>query len=328
MTIEPLKCKVCNGNLDTNLKCPYCGAQHEKTINDSGLSILSLLKVCPKHLIAYTDHYANLLGCPICIQEHRDKIEKERLDTIEIAKYRKKLEEEEKQRIAEENQRIAEWKKINYPKIKKLIIITSIILIIGIPCLSIYQTYYQPKIAPKIIATPTITQTPTPTSTTTPTTTPTSTPKYTYTPKSTPTPTQIPTFTPSIYSSITILNESGLALSVQYAPYSPSVYDRQGYGGTGLLGCLNINVNISDNVRYSIFFANTTFTGSTYPNTNSLWSGVVAYNNALITLDSFIVSDTYLIVITTNIQSETPSVSYVGMAYFTLNYIPTVISSR
>ena len=234
-----------------------------------------------------------------------------------LRKERETLEKERLRKIEQARLKHEQWEKSSYPKLKRISVVAVMCLIIGVAGICLSTENY---IAHNVNALPySYTSYVSP-----PQTQPTPTPILT--PTATPTPTQIPTFTPSIYSSITILNESGLTLSVQYAPYSPSVYDRQGYGGTGLLGCLNINVNISDNVGYSIFFANTTFTGSTYPNTNSLWSGVVAYNNALITLYSFIVSDTYLIVITTNIQSETPSVSYVGMAYFTLNYIPTVIS--
>lgn len=70
MPIEPLRCKVCGGMLDANLKCQHCGTLHQKIENR-----LEVIKVCPKHLIGYSAS-----ECPKCVEERQaaEELEKAR----------------------------------------------------------------------------------------------------------------------------------------------------------------------------------------------------------------------------------------------------------
>ncbi len=80
MPIEPLRCKVCGGMLDANLKCPYCGALHVRVNN-----IIMVMKICPKHLIAYS---ANL--CPKCSQEKKAESERKEKEKLEFEHWKQR----------------------------------------------------------------------------------------------------------------------------------------------------------------------------------------------------------------------------------------------
>jgi len=137
--IEPLKCKVCNGNLDDSLKCPYCGVQHERVQgNERVQGEVSIQRVCPKHLIAFSDHSGGFLQCPLCKQEHY----RSRIRSLYNAKQQEKLRQEREKRIAEARVKFQEWKSINYPKLKKVSAGAVLCLIIGIVSLSALAYHY------------------------------------------------------------------------------------------------------------------------------------------------------------------------------------------
>ena len=141
--IEPLKCKVCNGNLDDSLKCPYCGVQHERVQgNERVQGEVSIQRVCPKHLIAFSDHSGGFLQCPLCKQEHDRMINQSRIQSLYNAKQQEKLRQEQEKRIAEARVKFQEWKSINYPKLKKVSAGAVLCLIIGIVSLSALAYHY------------------------------------------------------------------------------------------------------------------------------------------------------------------------------------------
>ena len=128
MPLEPLRCKVCGGLLDANLKCQHCGTLHERKENT-----LQVIRVCPKHLIGYSS-----LNCPKCVEEQQKIIiyyqEQARLSTEREERERK----ERLKRIEEAKVKHQEWKRSNYPKLKKLGAVAFLCLVIGIAglCLS------------------------------------------------------------------------------------------------------------------------------------------------------------------------------------------------
>gem|GEM_PF-5217225 len=70
--IESLRCKLCGGVLDRNLKCGYCGTLHQQIGEE-----LNIAKLCVKHSIIY------VTKCPKC--------EKERLSHIQFLEMQQKL---------------------------------------------------------------------------------------------------------------------------------------------------------------------------------------------------------------------------------------------
>ena len=128
MPIEPLRCKVCGGMLDANLKCQHCGTLHQKIENR-----LEIIKVCPKHLIGYSSQY-----CPKCVEERQATEELEKTRRVQ-----EQLEIEERhRRIAQLRAEHQEWKKSNYPKLKKIGIVALMCLIIGIAGFGLFPSYY------------------------------------------------------------------------------------------------------------------------------------------------------------------------------------------
>jgi hypothetical protein len=121
MPIEALKCKVCNGNLDANLKCPYCGVQHERVLGK-----LQVCRVCPKHLLAYADS-----RCPQCEAERQAHL-----------KYLEERRKEGLQKVNEAKLKYEDWKQRNFPKLKKLSIVALFCLIIGIAGLCVSTEVY------------------------------------------------------------------------------------------------------------------------------------------------------------------------------------------
>src|SRR5208283_1009756 len=128
MPIEPLRCKVCGGMLDANLKCQHCGTLHQKIENR-----LEIIKVCPKHLIGYSAS-----ECPKCVEERQATEELEKARRVQ-----EQVEREERHRRMEQvRAEHQQWKKNNYPKLKKIGIVALTCLIIGIAGFCLLPSYY------------------------------------------------------------------------------------------------------------------------------------------------------------------------------------------
>ena len=128
MPIEPLRCKVCGGLLDDKLKCQHCGTLHERVENR-----LEIIKVCPKHLIGYSSLY-----CPKCAEEREAKEQLEKARRVQEQVEREDRHRRIKQVRAEHQQ----WKKNNYPKLKKMSAVALLCLIIGIAGLCVTAKVY------------------------------------------------------------------------------------------------------------------------------------------------------------------------------------------
>ena len=331
MPIEPLRCKVCGGLLDANLKCQHCGTLHEKIENR-----LEIIKVCPKHLIGYSS-----LNCPKCVEEQQALIlynqEQARLSAErEEALRKERLKRTEQARLEHE-----QWKKNNYPKLKKIGTVAMLCLIIGIAGLCLSTENY---IAHNVNAAPYSSTTYLPPNIPVPTQTP------------APTPTLIPTPTPinsnltwgeidnwyftstpvpEISSSVTILSKYGLTLAIQYValgcvPSLPIYGQGQWDGGPEWISCINITA------PYAVWDFDV-YSGNSVIFQNLLESDV-AENSLILPLagahasyagnplnySSLTVGDTYLITIS-NPQNETFANTLVGNATFTVNSIPAPI---
>jgi hypothetical protein len=103
---------------------------------------VSIQRVCPKHLIAFSDHSGGFLQCPLCKQEHDRMIKQSRIQSLYNAKQQEKLRQEREKRIAEARVKFQEWKSINYPKLKKVSAGAVLCLIIGIVSLSALAYHY------------------------------------------------------------------------------------------------------------------------------------------------------------------------------------------
>jgi len=103
---------------------------------------VSIQRVCPKHLIAFSDHSGGFLQCPLCKQEHDRMIKQIKIRSLYNAKQQEKLRQEREKRIAEARVKFQEWKSINYPKLKKVSAGAVLCLIIGIVSLSALAYHY------------------------------------------------------------------------------------------------------------------------------------------------------------------------------------------
>ena len=307
MPIEPLRCKVCGGLLDDKLKCQHCGTLHERVENR-----LEIIRVCPKHLIGYSAS-----ECPKCVEEQQALILYNQEQARLSAKKEEALRKERLRRTEQARLEHEQWKKRNYPKLKKLSVVALLCLIIGIAgiCLSTENyiahnvnavpysstTYLPPNIPVPI---PTPTPTPTPTATPTPinsniTWAATAYWNYYYT--------SFPV--PEISSSVTTLSEYGLTLTVQYVAlgcvvppiniYGQSQWD----GGPEWISCINITA------PYTLWDFDVYSGNSVVP--QNLLASNVAENSLIIPLagahasyvgnplnySSLTVGDTYLITI-------------------------------
>ena len=332
MPIEPLRCKVCGGLLDVNLKCQHCGTLHERIENR-----LEIIKVCPKHLIGYSS-----LNCPKCVEEQQALIlynqEQARLSAErEEALRKERLKRTEQARLERE-----QWKKNNYPKLKKIGTVAMLCLIIGIAGLCLSTENY---IAHNVNAMPYSSTTYLPPNIPVPTPIPTPTPTLS------PTPTPInsnitwgeidgwyltSTPVPEISSSVTILNEYGLSLAVQYVAlgcaatpiniYGQSQWD----GGSEWVSCINITA------PYALWDFGV-YSGNSVVSQNLLASDVAensliiplagasaSYAGSPLNYSSLTVGGTYLITISIT-PADAASALIVGNATFTVNSIPPPI---
>ena len=285
MPIEPLRCKVCGGLLDPNLKCQHCGTLHER-INDK----LQILKICSKHSLAYS------LNCPLCTEElqaqaNLEKIrrEQERLDSIKLIAQAK----EQEKRIEQAKAKHEQWKRINYPKLKKIGIVAVMCLIIGIAglCLSTenYIThnvnavpYSSNSYVPPVLASPAPTQTPT-----------------------------------TIPSPITILSDNNVDINLVYG-------DKQGIAIIPTYFYQTLGT--PETFTVSVFLGATVDTN----HSNPLWTDGNYYdglsNPDVISFSELNASDSYSVFICFIIPGSgapNPLSSTIFNASFTINYIPT-----